>query len=491
MRQISHSSPFSSMLNFTFFGETKKVNKTEDSIKQEKYNIWKENTSLLYENVMTHILEWPSLSVQWLDKTNSILRDTDDCSEERDETSSYSLLIGTHTSGVEQNYIIVMDIILPSFPIPEICRTFESHTDYAGFKAPHKSNSCKFRQKLLIPHSGEPNKVIHSPSNVDIIASKTITGSVNLYDLKSMLGEKTNKFPVITGNKPTMVLGGHDQEGWALNWNEINETYLASGSDDTMICIWDVNSREFNNSASMDPLVKFKGHRKSVQDLAWHPSNENLLISVGDDGLIMMWDIRESRTPCYFTKNNTHSSNRNFPNDTNSTKKIMGHSCFKNGNSTSNSINTVEFNPFQTNLIAIGGSNPSVLLYDIRNMNNCLHSFNGHTEQINRIKFLLEDASLLASASSDCTVSIWDMTKIGMEQRPDEAEDGVPELIFTHSGHTSPVNDISCIMGDFPTTTFASISENNSLHIWNPGETIFLSDDEDEELERVKDINVE
>ncbi|KAH8739582.1 WD40 repeat protein [Cryptosporidium ryanae] len=490
MKQISQSSPFSSMLNFTFFGETKKVNKTEDYIKQEKHNIWKENTSLLYENVMTHILEWPSLSVQWMDKTNSILRGTDDFNEENNETYNYSLLIGTHTSGVEQDYIIIMDTVLPKFPIPETCRTFESHTDYAGFKTSQRSNSCKFRQNILIPHDGEPNKVIHSPSNVDIIASKTTTGNVNLYDLKSMLEGKVNKFPVVTDRKPTLVLSGHDLEGWALNWNEINESYLASGSDDMMICVWDFNSGEYNGNSSIEPLVKFKGHKKSVQDLAWHPSNENLLISVGDDGLIMMWDIRESRTPCYFTNNSTDNLNNNNQNNSSSKKKIIGYSCFKHSNST-NSLNSVEFNPFQTNLIAVGGSNPAVLLYDIRNMNSCLHSFNGHTGQINRIKFLLEDVSLLASASSDCTVSIWDMTKIGMEQRPDEAEDGVPELIFTHSGHTSPVNDISCFMGDFPTTTFASISENNSLHIWNPGETIFISDDEDEGLERVKNINVE
>lgn len=78
-----------------------------------------------------------------------------------------------------------------------------------------------------------------------------------------------------------------------------------------------------------------------------------------------------------------------------------------------------------------------------------------------------------------------------MEQRPDEAEDGVPELIFTHSGHTSPVIDLSCMESNLSTTTFASISENNYLHIWNPGEAMFLSDDEDEELERIKDIQVE
>lgn len=32
----------------------------------EEYKIWKKNTPFLYELVVTHALEWPSLTVQWL-----------------------------------------------------------------------------------------------------------------------------------------------------------------------------------------------------------------------------------------------------------------------------------------------------------------------------------------------------------------------------------------------------------------------------------------
>lgn len=36
----------------------------EDKIINEEYKIWKKNTPFLYDLVMTHALEWPSLSVQ-------------------------------------------------------------------------------------------------------------------------------------------------------------------------------------------------------------------------------------------------------------------------------------------------------------------------------------------------------------------------------------------------------------------------------------------
>jgi len=35
----------------------------------EDYKIWKKNSAFLYDLIMTHALEWPSLTVQWLPYT--------------------------------------------------------------------------------------------------------------------------------------------------------------------------------------------------------------------------------------------------------------------------------------------------------------------------------------------------------------------------------------------------------------------------------------
>ena len=41
-------------------------NEMETKLINEEYKIWKKNTPFLYDLVMTHALEWPSLTVQWL-----------------------------------------------------------------------------------------------------------------------------------------------------------------------------------------------------------------------------------------------------------------------------------------------------------------------------------------------------------------------------------------------------------------------------------------
>uniref|UniRef100_A0A7N6ALT4 Histone-binding protein RBBP4-like N-terminal domain-containing protein n=1 Tax=Anabas testudineus TaxID=64144 RepID=A0A7N6ALT4_ANATE len=47
----------------------------EERVINEEYKIWKKNTPFLYDLVMTHALEWPSLTAQWLpDVTRSLRR---------------------------------------------------------------------------------------------------------------------------------------------------------------------------------------------------------------------------------------------------------------------------------------------------------------------------------------------------------------------------------------------------------------------------------
>jgi hypothetical protein len=76
----------------------------EEKIINEEYKIWKKNAPFLYDLVMTHALEWPSLSVEWLpDKKAGSSKDV----------SVQRLLLGTHTSDAEQNYLMIAEVHLP------------------------------------------------------------------------------------------------------------------------------------------------------------------------------------------------------------------------------------------------------------------------------------------------------------------------------------------------------------------------------------------
>ena len=67
----------------------------------------------------------------------------------------------------------------------------------------------------------------------------------------------------------------------------------------------------------------------------------------------------------------------------------------------------------------------------------------------------------------------------GAEQTPEDAEDGPPELLFLHGGHTSKVSDFSWNQNDH--WTIASVSEDNVLQVWNMAEEIYAEDDDYDE----------
>jgi len=61
-------------------------------------------------------------------------------------------------------------------------------------------------------------------------------------------------------------------------------------------------------------------------------------------------------------------------------------------------------------------------------------------------------------------VNVWDLTRIGEEQSVEDAEDGPPELLFVHGGHTAKVSDVSWNLVD--PWVLGSAAEDNILQVW-------------------------
>jgi len=76
----------------------------EERLIDSEYKIWKKNTPYLYDFVLTHSLEWPSLTCQWLPQIRRNVAGG--------QAEEHNLLLGTHTTG-EQNYLMVASCALP------------------------------------------------------------------------------------------------------------------------------------------------------------------------------------------------------------------------------------------------------------------------------------------------------------------------------------------------------------------------------------------
>lgn len=69
------------------------------------------------------------------------------------------------------------------------------------------------------------------------------------------------------------------------------------------------------------------------------------------------------------------------------------------------------------------------------------------------------------------------MASIGEEQQPEDAEDGAPELMFMHGGHTDQITDISWNLNE--RWTLGSSAEDNIAQIWVPSTHVYAGDGAD------------
>ncbi|KAK9287008.1 hypothetical protein L1049_015416 [Liquidambar formosana] len=73
---------------------------------EEEFTVWKKNTPFLYDLIVSHPLEWPSLTVQWLPSLPSHPPSVG-------SFAVHKLILGTHTSDDVPNFLMIADALLP------------------------------------------------------------------------------------------------------------------------------------------------------------------------------------------------------------------------------------------------------------------------------------------------------------------------------------------------------------------------------------------
>ena len=274
------------------------------------------------------------------------------------------------------------------------------------------------------------NRARYMPDNPSVIATKTVSGQVHIYDYTKHLSQPTaGALP-----SPDLRLRGQSKEGYGLAWNVKNKGYIASCSEDMTVCVWDMKAGSKENRV-IDPLRTFRKHTAVVGDVCWNWHNEDILASVGDDRKLCLWDVRATGEE--------------------PVSMIDAHK---------EEINCISFNPANDFMLATGSSDSTVALWDTRALKVPLHVLENHQGDILQIQWSPHCESVLASAAADRRVNVWDLSRIGMEQDAEDAEDGPPELLFVHGGHTSKVSDLSWNANE--PWVLSSVAEDNILQIW-------------------------
>ncbi|KAJ4826943.1 adenyl-nucleotide exchange factor [Turnera subulata] len=374
---------------------------------EEEFLVWKKNTPFLYDLVICHSLEWPSLTVQWAPRPPS---------------SVHRLLLGTHTSDEVPNFLMLADVFL----------TVPAGEGEDSSVLPR----VEITQKIRV--DGELNKARFMPQNQAIVAVKTSGSDVYVFDSNKQAERQEED-----ACDPDLRLTGHDQEGYGLSWSPFKQGYLLSASHDHRICLWDVSATA--QGKTLGAIHIYKAHESVVGDVSWHLKNDNLFGSVGDDRQLMIWDLRTNQTQ--------HS--------------VRVHE---------KEVNSLSFNPYNEWILATASSDTTVGLFDMRKLTAPLHVLSSHGDEVFQVEWDPNHEMVLASSAEDRRLNVWDLNRIGDEQLELDADDGPPELLFSHGGHKNKVEDFSWNTNE--AWVIASVANDNCLQVWQIAESIYRDDDD-------------
>ena len=450
----------------------------EQKAVNEEFKVWKKNAPFLYDVLLIHALEWPSLTCQWLPEHSR------GEGESGEEYETHRLILGTHTTDGEGNYLLIAETRLP-VSIPSSAAAAAAGAGSSSERQGADGYGAVFGRLEIVQsinHSGEVNRARFMYGNSSVVATKSNQAEVWLFD-RAQHAAKANRN---SGCKPDYRLQGHEKEGYGLAWSEHKEGLILSSGEDGLVCLWDVAGSVGKKAAGsgggggdgsvvLSPLSTFKSHTANVEDVAWSCQSVSTFASCGDDHCVMLWDTR--------TKPSSPAAS------------AQPHNA---------EINCLSFSPYQPNLLLSGSADCTLALLDMRQLSSKIHSFESHTDQVFACQWSPHAGSVFASGSGDRRVCVWDVGRVGEEQTAEDAEDGPPELMFVHGGHTDKVGDISWLGdsgsraragGDGSSSSgggsswpgdewvIASVADDNIVQIWEMAESIYR-DEEDDDVDR-------
>ncbi|PKS11962.1 hypothetical protein jhhlp_001258, partial [Lomentospora prolificans] len=185
-----------------------------------------------------------------------------------------------------------------------------------------------------------------------------------------------------------------------------------------------------------DQMPLFRGHTAAVLDTDWNPFNDNVIASGSEDGKIFIWQV-----PKNFT---LHVDAEEIPHVA-PAAKLAGHS---------RKVGQVLFNPAAENILASASGDFTIKLWDI-SAGQAHHTLR-HNDIVQSLTWNAT-GTLLATTSRDKKIRVWDVRQ--------------EKAVSEHPGHAGAKNSRAVWMGEhnrIATTGFSRMSE-RQIALWEPG----------------------
>ena len=200
----------------------------------------------------------------------------------------------------------------------------------------------------------------------------------------------------------------------AFDWNEVDPSFLGACSIDTTCTIWDLNVKKVK--------TQLIAHDKEVYDIGWSPRQAEVFATVGADGSLRMFDLRDLE----------HST-------------IMYETVAGGG-----ALLRLGWNKQDPNFLAtFSQDSAKTAILDIRMPAVAVCELGGHVASVNGIAWAPHSSCHICTVGDDIQALIWDLSALGSKPVED------PILAYTAEAE---INNVvwSAALPDWVTVLFAN-----------------------------------
>lgn len=283
--------------------------------------------SIIIDNTISKVLEWPSYSIS--------IRQSD-----KFDDNNFEFLTGTNTANQEANYITLLNAFFTKdnqeIVIKRKYKHFgnvlkllsyndsflisaSSNNNLYLYNLNQDCNEISTKPDLILKSYTTPCTSLSIGNNKQMLLSSSEKGEVSLWDLK---------YDINTGViEPYSTTRFHKGRVNDVDWNCSNDSLYSSCGEDKQIFFYDLRDHNKKISVLTSSAVKkisfnkknpnlflsangkniidlwdlrntkiklhtFQFHSHSITGLKWSDKNESLFVSTGNDGNLVMWNVK-------------------------------------------------------------------------------------------------------------------------------------------------------------------------------------------------------